>query len=1815
MTFSTLRALVRPFLIWTSALLLSAEGPGATSGAQSLPNLERLGQCSRRTSLVISEIMYHPVNRALEFVEIFNSRDEPQDVSNYRLSGSIEFTVPAGTVIAGQGFLVVAKSPQDVQSTYALSGVLGPYFNSLPHNSGTVRLLNQAGGVLLEVNYQTTPPWPVAPDGAGHPLVLARPSFGEDNVLAWSASDAVGGSPGKLDPVTVDPLRSVMVNELLAHSELPLSNFIELYNSSGQALDLSGCSLSDDPKQAKFALPAGTTIPAFGFLVYDQAKLPFALNPAGGTIYLRNADGTRVIEAVRYEGQQNGVALGRVPDGSPALRPLASPTPGAANRGVRAPEVVINEIMYAPVSLNDDDQFVELYNRTTQAIDLGGWKFTAGIKFTFPSPTLIPPDGYMVVARNSAHLLTHYSNLNTNNLVGDFTGTLAHKGERLALAKPDLVTLADGQGGVTTNVIYPVINEVTYGVGGRWGEWSHAGGSSLELIDPNADNALAPNWADSDETHKAPWTIISATGTIDNGDVAANQLQALIQGVGECLLDDVQVLDPNGNNLIANSDFESGAAGWTAEGTEKFSSLENGEGYNSAQSYHLRAAEKGDNQVNRVRTPLTSALAAGTSPVTIRAAVRWLKGDPEVLLRLRGNWLECAAELPTPLNAGTPGARNSRYLANAPPAIGDVQHAPVLPAANQPMVVSARVSDPDGLSSVLLNYRLDPNLSYSTVTMTDDGTGGDAVAGDGIFSATIPGQAAGTMIAFYIQSTDNAPNPATASFPNDAPAREALIRVGEVQPRGDFPVYRLWMTQATLNTWNKNNRLDNTYYDVTFVLGDQRVIYNAGARFKGSPYISPGYCGATCGRCGYSISLPADDLFLGEEELVLDWPGGHGGETTALQEQMCYWIADKLNLPWSHRHTIRLHINGVTDDARQATFEAVVQPAASFVKEWSPNDSNGELFKIERAFEFSDSDQLVADPEPRLQIYTTTGGAKKTEHYRWNWMFRSTDRRDDYTNIFALVDAVNAAAPEPYTKAVSDQVDLEEWMGIFATEHIIVNFDAYGHEIGKNMYAYKPDHGKWQLYMFDLDWAMLAAPLHIASYAASSAPLFNAEDPTITRMFGFPPFARAYWRTIQNAVNGPLDPANCNPVIDAKSQALFANGIVWCDGARLTDGTAVKTWFSQRRTFLQTQLATVAAPFAIDSTAVSNDVAVINGRAPVEVKTILVNGSEWPVTWTSVNAWTTTLPLQPGTNALAVTGVDVHGQPIAGAAQTVQAVYNSPAPPSPVGQVVLNEIMFHPVQSGAEYVEVANASGDLSFDLSGWQLPELGYSFPPGSLIGPNQFLVLAADRGAFAAAYGGGIPVFDTFDGTLHDGGQTLSLIRPGSMGTNDLIVAKVRYEDALPWPAAANTGSSLQLIDPTQDISRAGNWSAVTTNIPPTPQWQYVTLTGIATKSTLLIGLLSAGDVYVDDLKLVAGTVPEAGVNYLADGDFESPLTGTWTVSPNMSGSTLSQTITHSGNASLHVIASSGGPTIGQAIWQNTAPLVTNATYTLSYWYLAGASPTSLLIRLSGSAPGMGHIYSLQNVQPATASSAAATPGAANSVRASLPAFPPLWLNEVQAENVTGITNGSGQRTAWVELFNAGPSPVSLAGLYLANDYTNLTAWSFPPTATIGPNEFKVIFTDGQTALSTADELHTSFSLTPGTGSLALSRLVNGQAQVIDYLNYVQLAPDSSYGSLPDGQSFARQVLVAPTPGSSNTGVVLPPVVLSISSANNQLSVSWPTVAGRSYRLQYKDDLGAAAWTTVGADLTGTGKPLSFAPDISMASARFYRVVVLAP
>src|SRR4051812_24095251 len=150
---------------------------------------EPLGQSSRRTGLVISEIMYKPAPRGdlkdLEFLEIFNANPFPEEISGYRFAGEIDFTFPSNTVVNGRSFLVVARTPADVQSVYGLAGVLGygktNYFTNVVSgvtnlvtnvvslgSSGTLNLLNNQDALLLSVPYSNESPWPIAAHGTGH---------------------------------------------------------------------------------------------------------------------------------------------------------------------------------------------------------------------------------------------------------------------------------------------------------------------------------------------------------------------------------------------------------------------------------------------------------------------------------------------------------------------------------------------------------------------------------------------------------------------------------------------------------------------------------------------------------------------------------------------------------------------------------------------------------------------------------------------------------------------------------------------------------------------------------------------------------------------------------------------------------------------------------------------------------------------------------------------------------------------------------------------------------------------------------------------------------------------------------------------------------------------------------------------------------------------------------------------------------------------------------------------------------------------------------------------------------------------------------------------------------------------------------------------------------------------------------------------------------------------------------------------------------------------------------------------------------------
>ncbi|MGC9944297.1 MAG: lamin tail domain-containing protein, partial [Verrucomicrobiota bacterium] len=1168
---------------------------------------EPLGPSSRTTPIAISEIMWKPAPRAdgknLEYLEIYNSNPWFQDISGYRLAcADMNYTFPAGTTISSNSFIVVAAAPADIESVYGITNVMGPYNGSLKH-SETLQLLDEQTNVLLTVPYADVYPWPVATAGTGHSLILSNPSYGEGNPRAWAISTFAGGSPGSADVYPASPYGNVVINEILPHSENPsVPQFIELYNHSSQSSDVSGCILTDDPTTNKFVIPSGTVIGPAGFVSFTQPQLGFMLNGGGETLYLINPDGRRILDAVQFGAQADGVSYGRWPDGANDFYAFTTNTPGTNNSAIVIGDIVINELMYDPISGNDDDQYIELYNQGTNTVNLAGWQFTTGVTFTFPANTTLGPNGYLTVAKDTTNLFAKYSNLNAGNTVGNYGGKLSHGGELVTLAQPETL--------YGTNTIYVAEDEVTYGTGGRWGEWSGGGGSSLELIDPHSNHRLAANWADSDESQKSSWTNITFTGTLDNGfnyDPSIDYAEIGILDTGECLVDDVEVKATNGINYVSNSTFESGTNGWSFQGDHIRSSLENS-GYQSSYSLHVRASDHYYNGDDSCEVALNPNSFTEGQTATLGFEARWIHGWPEAILRLSGGWLEATGPLPVPNNLGTPGLPNSQYITNAGPAIYNVTHSPPVPAANQPVVVTANVSDPDGVTNLTLYYRLDPAMNYTAVPMKDDGTGGDVVPGDGIFSASIPGQAANTLAAFYISATDRLG--AATRFPalltDNTPARECLVLFGDGNPVGCFAVYHLWLTQANVTRWANLGNESNEGIDCTMVY-DNRVIYNAEGHFAGSP-VHQYYDTPDGTLCSYKWIFPDDDKFLGATDFnKIHNPGNTGDDPTYQREQLANTFLRALGVPWLNRRDVVVYVNG---NRRGPVMEDAQTPDSDYVKEYFPNDSDGYLYKIARWYEFGPVDTGYSMPnnlasECMILPYDTTGGVKKVARYRWTFENRRTpDSENNYTNVFAMIDAASTHGTPGYVTNLENLVNMENWMRVFAANHAAGNWDSFGSDSGQNLYPYVGTQGtKWTLLMFDFNIG-----LGIDGSYSPGQDLFTilGGDANMAGIYNEPTFRRMYWRALQELVtNGPLNLSLSVPLIEAKYAALTTTGQSIED-----PGLNLIPWITAAGPGVTAQVnAANATNFLVNAdVTVTNGLAYLSGQAPFDVSTIWVKG-------------------------------------------------------------------------------------------------------------------------------------------------------------------------------------------------------------------------------------------------------------------------------------------------------------------------------------------------------------------------------------------------------------------------------------------------------------------------------------------------------------------------------------------------------------------------------------------------------------------------------
>ena len=474
-------------------------------------------------TLKLNEWMADPTGGD-DWFEVFNPGTEPVLLSDLRLTDT--FGNPNSYVIPALSFIGLGSNAFQRFEADDPASPLGPeHVNfKLSGAADAIYLLGSNNATVIDaVSWTNAQQAGVSegrlPDGSG---LITRfpttPTPGDANYL---------------------PLTTVVVNEILTHTDPPLEDAIELRNLTGSPLPIGGWFLSDDKDSLrKFRIPTGTVLPANGHAVFyeiafnnDTNGTPFALSSAeGDQVYVSEATTNGALTGMRTSAKfgpaANGVSfgryvtsVGRVDYPAMSARTFGQDNPltvaqfrtgtGAANAYPKVGPVVLSEIMYHPpdlivpgVSTNDNlvEEFIELRNTSFSPVPLydpahttNGWRLRDAVDFTFTSAHTIPGGGHLLVvsfdpATNAAALAQFRSKYGSNSvLVGPYSGKLDNSSESVELVKPDSPQLDGSVPGV-------LVDKVIYADTLPWPASADGFGLSLQRVSNTGYGNDVTNW-------------------------------------------------------------------------------------------------------------------------------------------------------------------------------------------------------------------------------------------------------------------------------------------------------------------------------------------------------------------------------------------------------------------------------------------------------------------------------------------------------------------------------------------------------------------------------------------------------------------------------------------------------------------------------------------------------------------------------------------------------------------------------------------------------------------------------------------------------------------------------------------------------------------------------------------------------------------------------------------------------------------------------------------------------------------------------------------------------------------------------------------------------------------------------------------------------------------------------------------------------------------------------------------------------------------------------------------------------------------------
>jgi hypothetical protein len=805
-------------------------------------------------------------------------------------------------------------------------------------------------------------------------------------------------------------------------------------------------------------------------------------------------------------------------------------------------EIVINEIHPNPPENQIRQEFIELHNPSTSPKDLSNWRLSSAIDFTFPANTTILPGGYLVIAEDPATL---QSTLGVTAL-GPFQGSLNSSGETVRLRDASDV----------------VIDEVDYKVGFPWPVASDGGGASIELINPSLDNSLGSSWrasipqitlpeatllnvSDSSWSWRPGTTEASsptsswraptfsedpswsqnAQAPVGYGNVNGLTLNTSVpemrSNFNSIFLRNTFTISPGQipSQLLLNFTADDGLVVWI-NGTEvtrqRFDE-------NEAPTIDDLASSNGSEGQFEEKLILNAGSFLNEGPNTIAVhlfnattASSDLGFDLAVLRPSSEN------ALPQP----SPGAPNITFAQNAAPNIRKVNHTPEQPTSTDPVLITAQVTDPDGIASVSLEYRIiapgdylparlplpiigntinttqtrpanpDFETGWTTVAMLDDASNGDTLAGDDLFSATLPAAAHRHLVRYRITITDTLGEAARVPYSDDLSLNFAYFVYDGVPAYQDIdattmadtlPVYHFLIrnedydeavayngndqinqgTEARfLYNWNGSMVYDGKVYDnIRFRLRGANGRYQGRGKRSMRVRFNDGDFLEARDQNGKKFSQPWRTLTLGKGN------SNRSTMTFGLNEAVNYHLFQKLGIPAANPLYIQWR---VVDDAAEAP------------DQWR-GDYQGTSF-VSETYDVRFLEEHGLDKGNLYKLINQTQDWKKQQRYQSK--FAPFDGRD----ISTIENNLDGNDTPAYLEA---HVNLDKYYAFHALVEATRHYD-YWPSANKNMvYYFEPDYlpandNKGKLWILPWDTDSSWGPTYNSGHDVIYNSLFNA---------------------------------------------------------------------------------------------------------------------------------------------------------------------------------------------------------------------------------------------------------------------------------------------------------------------------------------------------------------------------------------------------------------------------------------------------------------------------------------------------------------------------------------------------------------------------------------------------------------------------------------------------------------------------------------------------------------------------------------------------